>query len=659
MERGHRLMKTCDTCKVRKVRCSGIPQPGATKCLNCARRNEICQFSVRHLPRKRDVTDFHRVSSAGSDNTAGYDIGGGAQDASRSFVGMTKYDGLQELYVDRLLAAEDNTAAVAAQSPSLQEVGVFGSEYSLTFFPEARLNALAVQLGHDRVSHVRARVTKIIGERMRTIEQVPAPALDSDRIRVFGVEREYIEKCVRSYFEQIDPIHPFIERQSFERIALGSELSEKLASDKSWSALFYAVLALGSQYHDGGSYQPVKTGSWRFFATALAIFPDLLITRTTLNTVQALTAMAIFALNVSCLQIEYTLVSEGARKAQTLGYNRSTAPGDDPRNRTFWVLYYLEKHMSFSIGRSSTIMDSDISSAVPSHMLQWSSVSFDWTQASIRISRLLSRIYASLFSVSVRHRPIAYYTATVRNLKSELEAWAMTIPVEIRPGLPVRTHIRQSSQTTMDMIVRLHYLHYGTALHLDRTALQLEQDPGIRCDVASTIMREAQTILELTKYIDVQPYTPLWILVGTPLAAFLVLFDLVVDNPTHPETAANLAILDVGGGHFSGLEYASQGTLPGSIASELTQIARAYVRGKTEMATTIPTIPSEQSISNIRPSGTTTSDAQPAFDSYADLQSYPFGWDMRGADEALLGTNMLNLFGSNVPLWGEDGTYNI
>jgi hypothetical protein len=39
---------------------------------------------------------------------------------------MTKYDGLQELYVDRLLAADDNTAAVAAQSPSLQELGVFG-----------------------------------------------------------------------------------------------------------------------------------------------------------------------------------------------------------------------------------------------------------------------------------------------------------------------------------------------------------------------------------------------------------------------------------------------------------------------------------------------------------------------------------------------------
>lgn len=401
-----------------------------------------------------------------------------------------------------------------------------GSEYSLTFFPEARLRTLAVQLGHDRVSHVRERVAHIIGERMRTIEHVPAPTPDSDRIRVFGVNEGFIETCVRctpiclpnlcqlltqsAYFERIDPVHPFLERQTFESIAFSSHLSEKLASDKSWSALFYAVLALGSQYHDGGSYQPSKNGSWRFFATALAIFPDLLITRTTLNTVQALTAMAIFASNVSCLQIEYTMVSEGAKKAQTLGYNRSTSPGDDPRNRTFWVLYFLEKNMSFNIGRSSTIMDSDISSAIPSRPLQCSGVSFDWTRASIRISRLLSRIYASLFSVSVRDRPAAYYIATVQSLKSELEAWTKTIPTDIRPGLPIRPHLIRGSQMMMDVSIRLHYLYHGAALHLDRTAQQLESHPSVRSEVESSIMHTARTILELTKYIDVQPYTPLW-----------------------------------------------------------------------------------------------------------------------------------------------------
>jgi hypothetical protein len=64
------------------------------------------------------------------------------------------------------------------------------------------------------------------------------------------------------------------------------------------------------------------------------------------------------------------------------------------------------------------------------------------------------------------------------------------------------------------------------------------------------------------------------VLASVPLTAFLILFDLVVDNLTHAETAANLALLDVGSSHFSGLEYDPQETLPGSIASEFTQIAR-------------------------------------------------------------------------------------
>jgi hypothetical protein len=72
-----------------------------------------------------------------------------------------------------------------------------GSEYSLTFFNEARLKALAIRLGHDCVSHTRAKVATIIGERMRTIERVPAPALDSDLVHVFDIKEKYIVICVQ------------------------------------------------------------------------------------------------------------------------------------------------------------------------------------------------------------------------------------------------------------------------------------------------------------------------------------------------------------------------------------------------------------------------------------------------------------------------------
>jgi hypothetical protein len=63
-----------------------------------------------------------------------------------------------------------------------------------------------------------------------------------------------------------------------------------------------------------------------------------------------------------------------------------------------------------------------------------------------------------------------------------------------------------------------------------------------------------------------------------PLVALFILFDIVVHNPTHSETKANLAMLDVASGHFALVEYASNGSLPSSLACEFAHIARQQVK---------------------------------------------------------------------------------
>lgn len=78
----------------------------------------------------------------------------------------------------------------------------------------------------------------------------------------------------------------------------------------------------------------------------------------------------------------------------------------------------------------------------------------------------------------------------------------------------------------------------------------------------------------------VKPKADLWysILAVLPLAALFILFDFVVHNPTHPETRNNLALLDVAAGHFSLLDYKSEGFLPGSILTKFAHIARQFVK---------------------------------------------------------------------------------
>ena len=76
---------------------------------------------------------------------------------------------------------------------------------------------------------------------------------------------------------------------------------------------------------------------------------------------------------------------------------------------------------------------------------------------------------------------------------------------------------------------------------------------------------------------------------GIPVVALFILFDLVVTNPKHAGTATNLALLDMAGGHFSRIEYASAGLLPGSLLTQFSQIAREYVnRGRTNDGSSAP-----------------------------------------------------------------------
>lgn len=64
---------------------------------------------------------------------------------------------------------------------------------------------------------------------------------------------------------------------------------------------------------------------------------------------------------------------------------------------------------------------------------------------------------------------------------------------------------------------------------------------------------------------------------GIPLTSYFVIFDFVINNPKAAETTANLALLDMAAGHFSRIEYASDGYLPGSLLGGFAHIAREYV----------------------------------------------------------------------------------
>ncbi|KAJ5982946.1 hypothetical protein N7481_005045, partial [Penicillium waksmanii] len=88
------------------------------------------------------------------------------------------------------------------------------------------------------------------------------------------------------YFETVHPIYPFLCPSEFQRQASSSDLSNLLATDKAFAALYYAIVAIGCQHNEGGSYEAGIGEAWSYFGRSMSHFQDLILARGSLPAVQ-------------------------------------------------------------------------------------------------------------------------------------------------------------------------------------------------------------------------------------------------------------------------------------------------------------------------------------------------------------------------------------
>ncbi|KAG7119658.1 hypothetical protein HYQ46_010929 [Verticillium longisporum] len=164
--------------------------------------------------------------------------------------------------------------------------------------------------------------------------------------------------------------------------------------------------------------------------------------------------------------------------------------------------------------------------------------------------------------------------------------WRMSIPdTGFRPGglnPPSSIHCGVEREAA----VMINYYHDGLQLTLARATLHRlsrlskADDPLIAAQQKATmeaVLSASRSVLERTVLVNVDSHTSIWILAGIPIIGLFVVFDFVIHSPLHVDTPSHLALLDMAGGHFSRIEYRSQGYLPGSLISEFAHIAREYV----------------------------------------------------------------------------------
>lgn len=506
-----------------------------------------------------------------------------------------------KLYIDHLLQNRKTRGRRQIEGSILKANDNYVGSSGLAFFSEQRIASITERLGHTRLRENIESLAVVIHTRMnRTVDTSDCVVGFNRPTSPVEISDESARLYIEAYFNQVHPIYPFLDRANFESQAFGTGRDQLLKRSTAFCALYHTVLALGCQYQDGGTFNPGKGTAWKLYQVALGLLTDILVPKEALVNTQAIISMAIFAHNSACLQIGNMLTAEAARIVQLLGFNKATCQeeNEDACHRTFWVIYILEKTMCFACSKASILSDFDIGCPIP-EAPEAIFQGFDWFFTMARFSRLISRAYETLFSISATMNTAETTYANIDRTSDELDRWRLSIPESFRPGEPFQMK-HFPDHVSMAVAVRIRYHYESIIIALSRKTLHVEGENASsrRSSSKNALMNAARTVVELTRYIDTEAHAPIWFIGSMPLSALFILFDFVVHNPTHSETKSNLSLLGVVAGYFCRLEYASRGSLPSSLLSEFAAIARQYVD---DLETSANTRTEVRDLANIEP----------------------------------------------------------
>ncbi|KAJ8098167.1 fungal-specific transcription factor domain-containing protein [Lipomyces tetrasporus] len=563
-----KMNKTCDQCRHRKIRCivPDTPPGSPPTCNYCAKRGQPCQFSIFRRKARVRVPQSLPASSQPSGKVA-----------------------LGELFIDRVLQYGPQNVVLSDESTVFTAPDEQGEEHlqwtcrvlssGLAFFSEQKVASLTGKIGNSRLRDVVKRLDDFILSRLGITDGSSWPPIHFQKpSKNEWIAPEEATSYIQAFFTNIYPVYPFLDREEFETQVFSPTLMESLVHNPVFSALYHSVLALGSQFCQGGTFEPGQGRAWELFQVALSHMADLILPRESVESVQlviqALAAMSIYAMNSCGLQFDDYLISHAARMAVALRYHKDM--NSEPKHlRVFWVIYALEKQIAMHTRTCSIIPDEDIGCVIPPFP-EAQYQDFNWFVAFIRIGRITSIVSTSLFSISASLRSPELYQSTMDHIHDILEEWQQSIPVEFRPG--ESTHFPLSASPSVRLAaLQIHFSYYHIIIALERLSLYLNRDDVNKGQMSKQrLMNTARTIIELTKHIEVQPHVPIFILVVLPVSAVFILFDLVIHNPYHRESRTNLSLLDSAAGYFSLVDIACNQALPAGMLPEFAHIAREY-----------------------------------------------------------------------------------
>ncbi|KEF57071.1 uncharacterized protein A1O9_07261 [Exophiala aquamarina CBS 119918] len=244
--------------------------------------------------------------------------------------------------------------------------------------------------------------------------------------------------------------------------------------DPSWFALRRVVFAYGcrlkmSKTH---TFTEAYAASWPLFESALSAYSDLMFTRISLVSVQAVILMAHFAEGLGSITLQYNLGSSALHLACSKGLHRQPAPswgllsGDVlHRSRIFWAIYCFETSIVARTGRPAGIDDDEITCLVPDASLGPGASHSLYPMFMTKLHRFFSMVSKRLSKVRAHGQTQEQLAKTVGELDEELQGLKKSLSLHLDLDKPVDTSDLDST-LTLNQTLALHFTYYHLVLHL-------------------------------------------------------------------------------------------------------------------------------------------------------------------------------------------------
>ncbi|KAL2822723.1 fungal-specific transcription factor domain-containing protein [Aspergillus cavernicola] len=246
--------------------------------------------------------------------------------------------------------------------------------------------------------------------------------------------RAEVFSLVQDYFRTVNFIIPLYHEETFMQL-VEWQYTQQTCDDAARWASINIILALAYEYRFSNSPKSEKDRekAWLYYKNALSVFPELVLRRTDLLSVQALLGMALFLRGNSGSQSTVPIVTAAIRSSHRMGLHRETTRPSlsqleqEQRRKVFWVAYTLDQSLSIRLGNAPAQHFDDFDVEFPTNESVQGLMMADhkaFFPQVCRIAVIRSRIYSHFYSArALENKSTGDICEMVHKLHAELQEW--------------------------------------------------------------------------------------------------------------------------------------------------------------------------------------------------------------------------------------------